>query len=447
MNVTTTNTGDLSAVLTVEIQPEDYQEKVNKTLVDYRKRANIPGFRPGKVPASLIKKQYGKAVLIEEVNHILQHAVYDHIRDEKLDILGNPIPVPQDDIDWDRETAFSFDFEIGLTPDFKLNFDDKTKVNYYRIVADQKMVDRYVNDYAKRFGSMSYPAEVGENTIVKGRFQELGTDSQPKEEGVDSTGSFNMESLDGKKIVKNFSGKKKGDQVEINIRKTFTKDTNLARMLSLDTEELEHANDQFLFTIEEISELTPAPLNQELFDKVFGEGAIKSEQEFRDKIKQDAEGMFVGESERRFYDDVKETLLKKMKFDLPKEFLKKWMQTAGEKPISADEVEAQYPDMEDSMKWQLVENRVIKEYNIEVTEEELKQYTMNLVRQQMAQYGQAPEEADLESIAARVMENKDETQRITDQLFSAKLIQFFKENLKLVEKEVSFDEFLKEATK
>ena len=447
MNVTTRNTSDLSAVLTVNIKPEDYQEKVDKMLRDYRKRASIPGFRPGHVPSSLIKKQYGKAVLIEEVNHILQHAVYDHIRDEKLDILGNPLPVAQDDIDWDNQTEFSFEFELGLTPDFELSFDNKTKVPIYKIVADKKMVDRYVSDYAKRFGTMSYPEVVEENTIVKGTFRELDDKGNVVEGGLEATGTFNTDSIDQKKVMKELSGSKKGDTITLNINKTFDKETDLARVLKVDAEQLAGAGDNFSMTIVEISKLEPAPLNQDLFDKVFGEDAIKSEEEFRQKVKEDAEQMFVGEGERKFYEDVKETLLKKMKFDLPTEFLKKWMQTAGEKPVSAEEVEEQYPEMEESMKWQLVENKVIKQHNIEVTEEELKQYTMNLVARQMAQYGQTPEQADLESIAGRVMENKDEVQRITDQLFSAKLTQFFRENLKLVEKEVTFDEFLKELQK
>ncbi len=447
MNVTTRNTGELSAVLTVEINPEDYQEKVSKTLSDYRKRASIPGFRPGRVPSSLIKKQYGKAVLVEEVNHILQHAVYDHIRDEKLDILGNPLPVQQDEIDWDSQTEFSFEFELGLTPDIELNFDNKTKVPAYKIVADKKMLDRYVSDYAKRFGTMSYPEAVGESTIIKAAFKEVDAKGAAVEDGLEATGTFDTDSIDQKKVLKELEGKKAGDKLVLNIKKAFDKDTNVHRMLKVEAEDIDKAGDNFEITIEEVSKLDPAPLNQELFDKVFGEGTVKNEEEFRQKIKEDSEQMFVGEGERKFYEDVKEVLLKKMKFDLPEEFLKKWMQTAGEKPISAEEVENQYPEMKESMKWQLVENRVIKEHNIEVTEEELKQYTMNLVGRQMAQYGQAPEQADLESIAARVMENKDEMQRITDQLFSAKLIQFFKDHLKLVEKEVTFDEFLKEMQK
>lgn len=447
MNVTTTNTGKLNAILTVKITPEDYQEKVEKVLKDYRKNAKIPGFRPGMVPAGLIKKQYGKAVLIDEVNRLLQHAVTDHLRDEKLDILGNPLPMPQDDIDWDKQGEFSFDFELGLAPEFELSISEKTKVPYYKITADKKMVDRYVSDYAKRFGKMSYPEAVEENCIVKGNFTEVTKDGTPVEDGISHNGSFTMEALDDKKIEKALVGLKKEDKVTIDVNKAFKDDFNFANLLGVTSEELKASTGLFELEITEISKLDPAELNQELFDKVFGEGVASSEKEFRDRIKEDAEKMFVGESDRKFLEDVKNIVLDKTKFDLPDEFLKKWMQTSQEKPVSEEEVEKQYPEMKDSLKWQLVENKVVREHNIEVTQEELINYTKQLVMRQMAQYGQDPSEEDLESISSRILENREEGQRITDQLFTEKLLQFYKDTVKLDEKEVSFDEFLKTVNK
>jgi len=443
MNVTTTNTDKLSAVLTVEIKPEDYSEKVNKVLQDYRKKANIPGFRPGKVPQSLIRKQYGKAVLVDEVNHILQHAVYDHIKEEKLDILGNPIPVPQEDIDWDNQEEFSFEFELGLAPEFELKISNKVKVPYYKIVADKEMIDRYANDYAKRFGTMSTPEETSEDSIVKAHFIELNGKGKAVEGGIDVEASISLESVVDKKSKKAVTGLKVGDRISLNLKKALKEDFNLANLLDTEKEKIEAAHGEFELEVLEISQLNPAPLNQELFDKVFGAGAVSSEEEFRNKIKEDAEKMFVSESEKKFYDDVKNTFLDKTKFELPDEFLKKWMQNAGEKPVTEEEVEEQYPEMKDSMRWQLIENKVIKENNIEVSQEDLVGYTKALVTKQMAQYGQMPNEADLDGIAHRVLENKDEAQRITDQLYSDKLADFFKGALKVDEKEVSFDDFLK----
>lgn len=447
MNVTTTKTGDLNAVLTVKISPEDYQQKVEKVLKDYRKNAKIPGFRPGMVPAGLIKKQYGKAVLIDEVNHLLQHAVTDHLRDEKLDILGNPLPVPNDDIDWDNQSEFSFDFELGLAPEFDLKISDKIKVPYAKITADKKMVDRYVEDYTKRFGKMSSPESVEENCIIKGEFVEVDKDGNAVEEGITASASIGLDSLDDKKTVKALTGLKAGDKVTIDSKKAFKDDFNFANVIGSTKDALEASTGLFEITISEITKIDPAELNQELFDKVFGEGAVKDEKEFRARIKEDAEGMFVGESDRKFYEDVKEAVLDKTKFDLPDEFLKKWMQTSQERPVSAEEIEEEYPKMQDSLKWQLVESKLVKEHGIEVSQEELVSYTKELVARQMAQYGQQPEEKDLEDIAKRVLENQEEAQRIADQLFGNKLMKFFKETVKINEKEVSFDEFVKMLSK
>ncbi len=444
MNVTTNKTGDLSAVITVNIQPGDYQEKVENKLKDYRKRANIPGFRPGKVPASLVKKQYGKQIMIEEINHILQHAIYDHIQKEKLDILGNPMPVPNDSIDWDKEDDFKFDFEVGLSPEFEVEINEKIKVPYNKIVADKEMVDRYVTDYAKRFGSMKQPETVTENSIVKAIFSELDDKGAKLEEGLRHEGSFSMESVEDKKLRKELLGKKIGDTLNAEVNTMFKEGFNVANLLGTDTTVLENTSGKFELDIIEISEVVPAELNQELFDKVFGEGAVSSEEEFRAKVKEDAEKMFVGESDRKFNEDVKEVVLKKLKFELPDEFLKKWMQTSQQEPVSEEEIEKQYPEMKDSLKWQLVENKVARQNNIEVSQEELVAYTKELVARQMMQYGQQPEEAELDNIAQRVLENKDEAQRITDQLFTEKLMQFYKENVKLETKEMSFDEFIKQ---
>lgn len=443
MEVSTRKTGDLQAVMTVNLKEDDYREKVDKQLKDYRKKANIPGFRKGHVPMSLVKKQYGKAVLIEEVNHILQHAIFDHIKEENLDILGNPVPVEQTDIDWNAQKEFSFEYELGLAPDFDLKVSDKVKVPFYKITADKEMVDRYVEDYARRYGKMSYPEKVEDKCIVKAEFIEVDKKDELVENGLSESATFTIESLDDKKSIKELMGKTKGDELVLDSKKAFKKDFNLANLLGIEEAKLEATTQRFKLKLTEISKLEPAELNQELFDKIFGEGAVSSEKEFRNRIKEDAEKSFVTHSNQQFYVDAKSKLLDKMKFDLPEEFLKKWMQNAGEKPLSKEEAETQFPDMKEEMRWQLIENKVIKEHNIKVNNDELLDFTKQLVARQMAQYGQMPEELDLESIAKNVIQNKEEEQRITDQLYSEKLINFFKENLKLDEKEVTVEEFRK----
>ena len=441
MNVTVTKKDDLNAVLTVSIQESDYREKVDKTLSDYRKKANIPGFRPGHVPAGLIRKQFGKSVLIEEINHILQHAVYDHIREEKLDILGNPMPVEQNDIDWDNEKDFSFDYDLGLAPDFEVKLNARTKIPYLKVVADDEMVDRYVTDYARRFGSMSYPEAIEENAIFKGKFVEVAKRGAPVEGGIEVEATLALDALT-EKGVKSATGKKVGDVLLLD-KKSFKDDFRLAGVLKIDEEALANSTQKFELELTEVSKLEPAEVNQELFDKVFGEGTIKDEKEFRSKIKEDAERVFVGDTDRKFYQDVRDKLLEKISFDLPEEFLKRWMQTAGENPISAEEVEDQFPNMKEDMRWQIIENRVIADNDIKVEHEELVEYTKQMVLQQMAQYGQFPEGMDLDKIAHNVLGNREEAQRINDQLFQQKLMEFFKSTFKVEEKEVTYEEFIK----
>lgn len=441
MNVTVSKKDDLNAVLTVQIEEVDYREKVENTLRDYRKKANIPGFRPGHVPAGLIRKQFGKSVLIEEVNHILQHAVYDHLQAEKLDILGSPMPVEQTDIDWTNQKDFSFDYELGLAPAMELKLNARTKIPYLKIVADDEMIDRYVTDYGRRFGSMSYPETIEDNAIFKAKFMEVKKKGEAVEGGIEVETTLALDALTEKGLKKAL-GKKVGDVILLD-KGSFKDDFRLAGVLKVEDEVLTASTQKFEAELTEVSKLEPAEVNQELFDKVFGEGSINDEAEFRARIKADAERVFVGDTDRKFYQDVREKLLEKYSFELPETFLKKWMRTAGEKPLSEEEVEAQFPMMKDDMRWQIVENKVIADNDIKVEHEELVEYTKQMVLQQMAQYGQFPEGLDLDQIAHNVLGNREEAQRINDQLFQQKLMEFFKNTFKVEEKEVSYEEFVK----
>lgn len=430
----------LNAMLTVSIEESDYREKVEKTLKDYRKKANIPGFRPGNVPAGLIKKQFGKAVLIEEVNHLLQHAVYDHIRDEKLDILGNPMPVEQTDIDWDSQKEFEFQYELGLAPEFEVKLDGRTKVAFHKIVADEDMVGRYISDYARRFGTMSYPEAIEEYAIIKAKFVEIDANDQPVEDGIEAETTFAFEAL-SKNAAEAVNGKKVEESFILETD-SFDNDFSLEGILRITKDKLESSTGRFEVSPIELSKLEPAALDQDLFDKIFGEGTVSSEEEFKARIKADAERVFVGDSDRKFYQDVRNKLLEKIEFDLPEVFLKKWMKTATEDPMSEEEIESKFPEMKEDMRWQIIENRVIRENGIKVDHPELVEYTKQLVLQQMAQYGQFPEGLDLDKIANNVLGNQEEAQRINDQLFQQKLMQFFKDTLSVEEKEVSYTEFI-----
>jgi trigger factor len=442
MNVTTKKTNDLNAILTVSIKEEDYREAVDKTLVDYRKKANIPGFRPGKVPAGLIQKQFGKAILVEEVNKMLQESVFEHIKKEKMDILGSPLPVVLDNMDWDNQSDFDFDYEVGLSPNFELKISSKTKMTYLKVVADEEMLNRYISDYARRFGTMSYPETIEENAILKGDFVELSEDGSPREGGINLNTTLALDAFT-ESTQKELKGKGVNDEMRFS-KDSFKDDFRLAGVLKVEEEALAASSYDFSFTLTELSKIVPADQNQELYDKIFGEGVVNGADEFKARIKEDAEKVFIGDSDRKFLMDVKEAMLNKTKFELPEAFLKKWMRTSGKKPLTEEEVEAQFPNMKEDMRWQIMQNRIISDNKIEVKQEELVEFTKQLVLQQMAQYGQMPEGVDLDQIANNVLGNKEEAERIGDQLFESKLMDFFKSSFKLENKELSYDDFVKE---
>lgn len=442
MNISRQDVDALNAILTVEIAPADYSEKVTKTLEDYRKKASIPGFRKGHVPAGLVKKQFGKGIMIDEVNHLLQHGVNDYLRDNQVDILGNPLPVPQNNIKWEEGETFSFQFELGLTPNFDFKL-PKDKINYYKIVADDSMINDYVTDLQRRYGAVSQPDKSEATDVLFGTFTQVDAQDLAVEGGFTKRGSLRLETVKEKGLLKQLTGIEKGTTVAFNAKEALEDTVSLTSLLGLNEEELAAFDGHVRFEVENINRLTPAELNEELFSKVYGE-EVKTEAQFRDKIKEEAERMYAGESERMFQNDVAELLMKNTKIELPKAFLIKWLEQAGEKQMSHDEAHAEFHRTEDGLRWQLIENRIIRDNNIQVTQEELMEQAKSAVRGQLAQFGQvSPEEKDVEQIAQRVLSNQEEAQKLNDQMYSKKMLDFYRENLKVTEKEVTLDEFIK----
>jgi trigger factor len=444
MNISKENIDSLNAVLKIELSAADYQERVATVLADYRKTADMPGFRKGKVPMGVVKKRYGIPVKVEEINKILSDSVSKFIVDEKLDILGNPLPKESAQIDWERQEEFVFEYELGLAPIFEVKLSKKNKLDLYKIKADKAMIDRYAEDIAKRYGKMSSPEKVEEKDLVYGTFQELDADGSAVEEGITNQASVSLDAVKTKKLKNEFIGSEKGAVIVLDPKKSFENDTDAAAMLNIDKEAYAALNAKFSFTIDNISRMEPAELNVELYDKIYGEGVVKNEKEFREKITAESENMFVGEADRKFQNDAVDYLLEKTSFDLPEEFLKRWMQTVSEKPVTIDEIEKDFEGYKKSLKWQIIENKIAKENEISVSREEAVAETKKLITAQMAQYGQlSPEEEQLEQYAQQVLANKEEEKNIYDRLFSSKMTAFFKESFKINEKEISYEKFVK----
>lgn len=446
MNIVKEELDNLNARLKVTVEPSDYEAKVEKVLSDYRKTANIPGFRKGKVPAGMVRKMYGKAVLVEEVNKLLQEEVYKYIMDEKLDILGNPLPIDTE-IDWDQDGALEFAYELGLRPEFEVKISGRNKLTYYKIKADKEMIDKSVEDYSRRFGKMEEVKEVANKDLAFGEFVQL-FEGNEVENGISHKASVAVDMIKDEAVQKAFIGKKIGDSLTLNVKEAFENMTDVASMLNTKAEELENITGEFKFTIEKISRLIPAELNQELFDKVYGEGEVNSEEEFRAKVAGEIEQYFVAESDRKFQNDAIEYLIEKTEFDMPVEFLKKWLHSASEKPLTFEEIEKDYENYEKTLRWQLIEAKILEDNDIKLEAEEVKEETKKLITQNFAQYGQqAPEGPEMDQIVERVLQNQEESRKLQEQMIGAKVLAFFKETFKIKEEEMSWDDFLKLANK
>ena len=438
MKITKEDIDALNSVVKIDITTEDYKDKVDSQLKDYRKKANIPGFRKGHVPMSLVKKQYGKSVMIDEVNKLLQESLNKFLVEEKLDVLGNPLPKMQEDFSWDGDD-FSFEFELGLAPDFEVNLNPKKAITSYKIVADKKMIDNQVANIREQYGKLVTQAEVDEDSNVTGTFRN-------EERDIEKKSTFKMEKIKGKANVNKLKGLKAGDSVELKSKGLFTDDHLLMNILGISHDEAHDLDIPLSLAIDEVSKTELADLNQEIYDKIFGADMVKSEKEFRDKLKEDAEKQFASQADQQLLNAVTESLIENTKFDLPAEFLKKWLAVSGEKPMTPEQAGEEYERSEKGLRYQLIESKLMQNHKeLQYNFEDLKDYTKGFVKAQMAQFGDNQiGDKELDDIVMRVMSNQDEVRRLSDQLKTEKLLNFFKENMKLKSKEVTYEDFIKE---
>jgi len=437
MNITKKDIDSLNAIVTVDIKKEDYSDKVSSVLNNYRKTANIPGFRKGHVPMGMVQKQYGKAVLVEEVNKLLQESLNTFLTEEKLDVLGNPLPKNEAEINWETED-FSFEFELGLSPQFEVDVKGKSVTNY-KIVADNKMLDNQILTIRKQYGKLISKTVVEKEDEITGTFSATEKDLEKK-------ATFSTDVIKGKKQLSALVGAKVGDVVTLKTKGMFKDDHDNEKYLGVAHEEAHGLDVEVSLKIEEVNTREMTDLNQELFDKLFGEGVVTSEKELKAKIKEDAEKQFEQQSDQKLLNDVVESLIDNTKFDLPNAFLQRWIQISGETPMTEEEAKAEYERSEKGLRYQLIEGKLRAENNLQVSFDELKEHSRGMIKGQMAQFGQLdPSEEEIDGIVARVLANQDEVKRLSEQLNTNKLLQYFKENAKLKTKEISYEKFIKDA--
>jgi trigger factor len=446
MNITRENIDDLNAVLKVKIEKADYEDKVETVLKDYRKKATIKGFRPGMVPIGLIKKMYGRAVQIDEINKVVTDNIQKYITDEKLEILGDPLPKAdeQDTINFETQEDFTFSFELGLSPEVDLKLSKKNKVNQYEILIDEKMKNEYLENYTRRYGELRKAELTEEKDVIKGRIEAIDNEGNLLPEGpsVDDT-SLGIDIIKDKKIKKEFIGKNIGDAIDFDIKKAYPNDSEIAGILHKKKEEVEGLGANYRFTINEISRFYPAEPGQELFDKIFGEGVVNSQEEFMKKIEDEIAINLKRESDFKLMIDIKALAMEKTDLHLPEEFLKRWLLRVNEK-TTEEQIEKEFANFTKDLKWQLIRNKVARDNEVKISEEELQKEAENITRYQFQQYGlfYATEE-QIANYAKETLKREEDAKRIADKILEEKVIVLMKELVKLENKDVTVEEFNK----
>jgi trigger factor len=413
----------------------DYKGQVAKRINEKMPLATVKGFRKGAVPKDLVEKQYGKVIKQEEVQKVVDLALERFVQSERLNLLGTTLPKVDEHFSWDAEELV-FEYEIGLVPDFTLDLEAKNDIVKYIVSADDKMIDGQVERIQKQFGTAIPQEAVVAGSDLTGTFTN-------EEKEINNETTVSLDIFKDKATADKFIGKKVGDVVTVNTKDLFEDAHQLMDVMKVGHDDVHELAVDVDFTISAINTTELAELNQELFDKLFGAGTVASLEELKAKIKEDAESQFATQADQKLLADVTEFLITSTKFDLPSEFLKKWLQTVGEKKLSPEEAEVEYARSERGLRFQLIEGRAMAQSDIKITFEDLKTFTTKNIRQQMAQFGQAnPTDEEVQGIVARVLSNQDEVKRLSDQVVAEKLLELFKEKANPTTKEVTYDEFI-----
>jgi trigger factor len=448
MNISLENNDAVSGVIKLEVVKADYAEPVEKSLRSLRHRANIPGFRTGMAPLGMIKKMYGKSVLLEEINKLVAEHLYKYIRDNKLNLLGEPLPseTEQREQNFNAEEDFEFCFDVAFAPEIRIELDKGTQTPFYRIIVDDEMVNKQVDAYRTDFGSYGVAESVEENDLIKGTITQLENDL-PKEGGIALGDAVLMPRyISNEEEKAKFMGAALNSTVIFNPFKAYGGSAaEISAFLKIDKKRVDEADSDFRFELNEITRHTPAEVNQELFDKIFGENAVTGEEEFRNRIKSTLEEQFRQQSDYKFMLDIHDLLLEKAgELRFADNLLKRWLLTTGTtgKSLTPESVEAEYPKIIKDLKYQLIEENLILSNGIKVEKEDIDAYARRVVKTQFAQYGVLTVPDDLMDNYTRNMLKKEETRKnVSDRALEGKFTAWLKEQVALDVKEVTADEF------
>ncbi len=446
MNITREDINELNTVLKVKIGKPDYEDKVENVLKDYRKKANIKGFRPGMVPIGLVKKMYGKAVQIDEINKIVTENIQKYLVDEKIEILGDPIPKhdDQEKFDFDTQEEFTFSFELGLAPKVGLTLSKDNTVNKYEIAVDAKMKNDYLENHTRRYGDIRNAEPSEDRDILKGKIEVADNDCNPVPEGISTEDtSLAIDLIKDEEIKKLFLGKAVNDIICFDVKKAFPNDMEIAGLLNIKKEDVAALVGNVIFTIMEITRFYPAELNQELFDKVYGEGTVSSEEEFMKKIEEEIAVSLNRESDFKLMQDIKKLALEKTELQFPEDFLKRWLLKVNEN-TTEELIEKEFDSFRNDLKWQLIRNKVARDKEIKISEEELLKEASEITRYQFRQYGlyYATDE-QITNYAKETLKREEDAKRIADKILEEKVLEHMKEMVNIGKEDISVEKFNK----
>ena len=447
MNISQEKIDNLNAVLKINIDPADYTPRVDKAIKDHAKKAKIPGFRPGMVPSSHIKRMYGKSILVDEINNLLSDTLNKYIEDEKLEVLGQPLPKTGEDTkeyNWDFADNFEFNYEVGLAPEFDITFSAKDKLTDYVIKVDDETLESRIKNIRKSYGKMTNPDVSADDDVLYAELVQLSPDGSVFEDGITNTTSVRLDQVQDEKVKKSLIGLKKDDVVTLDVQKAYNNDaTRIAAILKIDEDAAADLKSKFQLTVKNVNRLAEADLDQEFFDKLFGEGVVTDEAGFRAKITEELEAMMVQDSERKLQDEIYHYAIGKVEFNLPDEFLKRWLRATNEQ-LSEEELQGGYNDFAQNLKWTLIENKIIKDNNIDIKYDEVFALAKQRLAQQFQMYSPQPiAEDQLAQYTVQYLQNKENANKIFEELKALKVFDYVKSVVTLDKKDIGFTDFNK----
>ena len=429
--------------LTAHIKESDYHNSVENSLLNYRKKMTVPGFRQGKVPMSLVRKKYELSVKVEEINKLLSSSIQNYIADNKISILGNPLPI-ENEVDFINSRDYNFEFEIGLQPKVDISSVEKSKVSYYVITPDKQEIQNHLLSLQKRYGSVKSFDTIENGDMLNISLQELTKDDQVNSDGLLTKTSILTDKIDDKKTQNKLLKLKKGEQLKIDVKKSFSNETDLASMLKIEKDKLANINSNFMCTINDVSRLIPANLDVDFFKKVYPSKDIKTKQEFKIAVTEELAHQYDKESDKKLFNDASSMFVEKVKIDFPTDFLKKWLKTNIKKEFTEKEFETEFQNYLKYLSWQLIENTICIENKIKITDDQLKEFTKSYVLQQMKNYGGVNMgNKELDGIVANILKNKKESEKMMNEVILIELVEYFKSKMKIEKKEISLNDFIK----